>query len=91
MIYLRILITGADLIGSHLAERLLAEGHIVLVYDNLSEYYSGKEVNIKGQLGNPNYRFLHADILDYEILRELHEDVRHGLSLSRSAGRQILI
>ncbi|MCA9570572.1 MAG: GDP-mannose 4,6-dehydratase, partial [Myxococcales bacterium] len=41
---------GAGFIGSHLAERLLADGHQVVVLDNLS---TGREGNVAHLLDRP--------------------------------------
>src|SRR3954454_22147347 len=47
----RVLITGgAGFIGSHLAERLLADGHSVVALDDFS---TGRWENIAGLLGRP--------------------------------------
>ena len=51
---------GAGFIGSHLVDRLISTG-AVTVYDNLS---SGKREFISQHLGNPNFNFIQADILD---------------------------
>ncbi len=51
---------GAGFIGSHLVDRLISMG-AVTVYDNLS---SGKREFIGQHLGNPNFNFIQADILD---------------------------
>ena len=59
---------GAGFIGSHLAEELLRRGYRVVVYDNFDDYYYGKEHNIKGLLGDPNFTLVCGDILDYEEL-----------------------
>lgn len=57
---MKILVTGgAGFIGSHLVDRLLAEGNQVTVIDNLN---TGKKENL--DLKNPNLTFYHADILD---------------------------
>jgi dTDP-glucose 4,6-dehydratase len=59
----RILITGgAGFIGSHLGERLLAEGHEVIALDNLS---TGHPRNIAHLLGNARFRFVQYDVTDY--------------------------
>jgi len=59
----RILITGgAGFIGSHLGERLLAEGHEVIALDNLS---TGHPRNIAKLLGNARFRFVQYDVTDY--------------------------
>lgn len=57
---MRILITGgAGFLGSHLCDRLLADGHEVLAVDNL---YTGSKLNIAHNLQNPNFEFLRHDV-----------------------------
>ncbi len=56
----RILITGgAGFLGSHLCDRLLAEGHDVLCLDNL---FTGNKNNIRHLIGHPNFEFIRHDI-----------------------------
>ncbi|HAJ28479.1 MAG TPA: NAD-dependent dehydratase [Syntrophus sp. (in: bacteria)] len=56
----RILISGgAGFLGSHLCDRLLAEGHDVLCLDNL---YTGSKNNIRHLIGHPNFEFIRHDI-----------------------------
>jgi UDP-glucuronate decarboxylase len=56
----RVLVTGgAGFLGSHLCERLLAEGHDVLCADN---FYTGARDNIAHLLGNPRFETLRHDI-----------------------------
>ncbi len=56
----RILVTGgAGVIGSHLCERLLAEGHDVLCVDN---FYTGTKRNMMPFLDNPFFELLRHDI-----------------------------
>ena len=56
----RILVTGgAGFIGSHLCERLLAEGHDVLCVDN---FYTGTKRNMLPFLDNPFFELLRHDI-----------------------------
>jgi len=50
---------GAGFIGSHLCERLVAEGHEVLVVDN---YYTGTRRNMASLLGHPMFEVLRHDI-----------------------------
>jgi UDP-glucuronate decarboxylase len=56
----RVLITGgAGFLGSHLAERLLAEGNDVLCVDN---YFTGRKANIAHLLPNPNFEAMRHDV-----------------------------
>jgi UDP-glucuronate decarboxylase len=56
----RILVTGgAGFLGSHLCERLLAEGRDVLCVDN---FYTGSKENVAGLIGNPRFELLRHDI-----------------------------
>ncbi len=56
----RILVTGgAGFIGSHLCERLIAEGHEVLCVDN---FFTGTKDNIHRLLENPYFEIIRHDI-----------------------------
>jgi len=53
---------GAGFLGSHLCDRLLAEGHSVVCIDNL---ITGSTDNIAHLLGNKNFTFVHYDVTNY--------------------------
>jgi UDP-glucuronate decarboxylase len=56
----RVLVTGgAGFLGSHLCERLLADGADVLCVDN---FYSGTKDNIAHLLGNPCFELIRHDV-----------------------------
>jgi UDP-glucuronate decarboxylase len=56
----RVLVTGgAGFLGSHLCERLLAEGNDVLCVDN---YFTGRRGNIAHLAANPNFESMRHDI-----------------------------
>lgn len=52
---------GAGFIGSHVVDRLLAEGYRVTIYDNLSR---GRLARIERQLENADCAFVRGDLLD---------------------------
>src|SRR6478735_7858573 len=55
-----ILVTGgAGFIGSHLCERLLADGHEVLCVDN---FYSTSKANVEHLLDNPRFELMRHDV-----------------------------
>lgn len=56
----RVLVTGgAGFLGSHLCQRLLADGCDVICADN---FYSGTKDNIAHLLGNPHFELLRHDV-----------------------------
>jgi len=56
----KILVTGgAGFLGSHLCERLLAEGHDVLCLDN---FFTGSKQNILHLMGNPRFELMRHDV-----------------------------
>ncbi len=56
----RILVTGgAGFLGSHLCERLLADGHDVLCVDN---FFTGAKDNIAHLLDNPYFELMRHDV-----------------------------
>ncbi|EAZ94350.1 UDP-glucuronic acid decarboxylase family protein [Crocosphaera chwakensis] len=59
---MRILVTGgAGFIGSHLIDRLMAQGHEVLCLDN---FYTGHKRNILKWFGNPYFELIRHDITE---------------------------
>jgi UDP-glucuronate decarboxylase len=59
---MRILVTGgAGFIGSHLIDRLMAQGHEILCLDN---FYTGSKPNISHWLGNPRFELIRHDITE---------------------------
>lgn len=83
---------GAGFIGSHLVERLLADGHETTAYDNFS---TGQGAFLEDVEGHPRFRLVRGDVLDGARLREAigghdvvfhlaaNADVRFGLEHPR--------
>jgi UDP-glucuronate 4-epimerase len=64
---MKIIVTGgAGFIGSHLVDRLLADGNDVIVVDNFDPFYdrAAKEANVASALNNPRCRLVELDIRD---------------------------
>ena len=56
----RILVTGgAGFLGSHLCERLLAQGHDVICLDN---FFTSQKSNVLHLLSNPNFELIRHDV-----------------------------
>jgi UDP-glucose 4-epimerase len=58
---------GAGFIGSNLVDRLLAEGHQVVAYDNFS---TGQLFFLEAALKNLRFRLVRGDLQDFETLKE---------------------
>ncbi|MFS8572775.1 MAG: GDP-mannose 4,6-dehydratase [Clostridia bacterium] len=80
---------GAGFIGSHLVDRLLAEGWRVTVVDNFDPFYDPaiKEQNVAQHLKNPSYSLYRLDIRDLQGLRrELKDHYDVIVHLAAKAG-----
>jgi dTDP-glucose 4,6-dehydratase len=53
---------GAGFLGSHLCDRLLADGHRVICIDNL---ITGSLANIRHMEGQPGFSFMEHDVTEY--------------------------
>src|SRR2546425_8383829 len=70
----RVVVTGAaGFIGSHLCERLLADGHEVVGIDSFSDYYERerKEQNLSTARAQPNFTLEVVDLVDADLARVL--------------------
>ena len=74
---------GAGFIGSHLVDRLLGDGHKVVVIDN---FVIGRPENLASHAKSPRLKIVNADVTDLEAIRAAFRRHRLGVS-SRSAGR----
>jgi len=82
------LVTGvAGFIGSHLAERLLGEGHQVCGIDMFLENYPRrlKESNLSGLTGHSRFKFVEGDLAQMD-LTELVQDVSYVFHLAGQPG-----
>src|SRR5450756_1723539 len=74
----RVIVTGgAGFLGSHLCERLLAEGHEVLAMDNL---LTGNLRNIAHLSGEPRFRFVRHDVTQFIAVEGAVDAVLHFAS-----------
>jgi len=75
---MRILITGgAGFLGSHLCDRFLAEGHQVVVMDNL---ITGSTANVEHLAGNKAFRFIKQDVTEYLYVEGKLDAILHFAS-----------
>jgi UDP-glucuronate 4-epimerase len=83
-----ILLTGgAGFIGSHLAERLLGQGHGLVLLDELNDFYSPeiKQLNLAEIKTRGDYEFAEVDICDLPGLTELFKKHRPDVVIHLAA------
>ncbi len=86
---MKALITGgAGFIGSHLADRLLADGHQVVVLDDLS---TGRYENVQHLLGRPDFEFVLGSILNADLLDDCVARCDTVFHLAAAVGVQLIV
>lgn len=86
---MKALITGgAGFVGSHLSEELLADGHRVIVLDDLS---TGNISNVVHLLDDPRFELVQGSVLDRPLLDELVSRVDTVFHLAASVGVDLIL
>jgi UDP-glucose 4-epimerase len=78
---------GAGFIGSHLAQRLVADGNEVIVVDNLS---TGSLKNITALVGKPGFEFIKGDIRDESVIESAARRCDRIFHLAAAVGVQLI-
>jgi len=86
---MKILITGgAGFIGSHLSDKLLAEGHEVTVIDDLS---TGRYSNIAHLEGNPKFRLIIDTVLNAGLMERLIRETDRVYHMASAVGVRLIM
>src|SRR5437773_12473625 len=79
---------GAGFIGSHLAERLLRDGHNVTILDDLC---TGSIHNIEHLKTRPGFRYIIDTIFNRPLLAELIDDSAAAFHLAECVGGRLIV
>lgn len=86
---MKILITGgAGFIGSHLSERLLDDGHKVMVLDNLS---TGRIENLDRVMNRPGFECVIGSVRDASLVSELVDQCDITIHLAAAVGVKLIL
>ena len=74
---------GAGFIGSHLCDHLIAQGHQIIVLDDLSTGSAGNLTQLERE---PGFRFVRGDILDRDLVDDLISEADAVYHLAAAVG-----
>src|SRR3954452_22340698 len=86
---MKILITGgAGFVGSHLADKLIAQGHEITVIDDLS---TGRYSNVAHLDGNPQFRLIIDTVLNQPLMEELIRETDRVYHMASAVGVRLIM
>lgn len=86
---MKYLITGgAGFVGSHLADKLINEGHEVTVIDDLS---TGRYSNVEHLEGNSKFRLIIDTVLNEKLMEELIRDTDRVFHMASAVGVRLIM
>lgn len=86
---MKILITGgAGFVGSHLTDKLLAQGHEITVIDDLS---TGRYANLEHLEDNKNFRLIIDTVLNAKLMEELIRETDRVFHMASAVGVKLIM
>ena len=86
---MKILITGgAGFVGSHLADKLIGEGHEITVIDDLS---TGRYSNVEHLEGKANFRLIIDTVLNEKLMEELIRETDRVFHMASAVGVRLIM
>ncbi len=86
---MKILITGgAGFVGSHLADKLIGEGHEITVIDDLS---TGRYSNVEHLDGGENFRLIIDTVLNEKLMEELIRETDRVYHMASAVGVKLIM
>ncbi len=86
---MKILITGgAGFVGSHLADKLIGEGHEITVIDDLS---TGRYQNVEHLEENENFRLIIDTVLNENLMEDLIRETDRVFHMASAVGVRLIM
>ena len=86
---MKILITGgAGFVGSHLADKLIGQGHDITVIDDLS---TGRYSNVAHLEGTDRFRLIIDTVLNEKLMEELVRETNHVYHMASAVGVKLIM